>query len=185
MTRENVRIMTGVENISTTFALFSGRIWSIFINVCMLQLEDKRAAMERQLISTKVQHQSLQKQHAFTKQQLQQMKVPCVGSGRVVLRRVGCDDECVGDSDPDLVPSCWLQVHIATLMQLQGARADPVQLERLQTMLCEKNTEIQNLLTKVRQMEKEEVRTVKASRGSRTSSEAIDERVYFHQRNKG
>lgn len=38
--------------------------------------------MERQLISMKVQHQSQQKQHAFTKQQLQQMKVPCV-----VLRR--------------------------------------------------------------------------------------------------
>lgn len=56
------------------------------------------------------------------------------------------------------------QVHIATLMQLQGARADPVQLERLQTMLCEKNTEIQNLLTKVRQMEKEEVRTETTAR---------------------
>lgn len=54
--------------------------------------------------------------------------------------------------------SLLVQVHIATLMQLQGARADPVQLERLQNMLCEKNTEIQNLLTKVRQMEKEEVR---------------------------
>lgn len=53
-------------------------------------------------------------------------------------------------------------------MQLQGARADPVQLERLQTMLCEKNTEIQNLLTKVRQMEKEEVRPGE-----------VDERVYF------
>lgn len=60
--------------------------------------------------------------------------------------------------------SLLVQVHIATLMQLQGARADPVQLERLQTMLCEKNTEIQNLLTKVRQMEKEEVRTETTTR---------------------
>lgn len=41
-----------------------------------LQLEDKRAEMERQLISMKVQYQSLQKQHAFSKQQLQRMKVP-------------------------------------------------------------------------------------------------------------
>lgn len=57
-----------------------------------------------------------------------------------------------------------VQVHIATLIQLQGARADPIQLERLQTMLCEKNTEIQNLLTKVRQMEKEEVRTETTTR---------------------
>lgn len=59
--------------------------------------------------------------------------------------------------------SLLVQVHIATLMQLQGSRADPVQLERLQTMLCEKNTEIQNLLIKVRQMEKE-VRTETTTR---------------------
>lgn len=48
--------------------------------VCLLfvsQLEDKRAEMERQLISMKVQYQSLQKQHAFSKQQLQRMKVLC------------------------------------------------------------------------------------------------------------
>lgn len=89
-------------------------------NSLFAELEDKRADMERQLISMKVQHQSLLKQQVFTKQQLQQMKV-----------------------------------HIATLMQLQGARADPVQLERLQAMLCEKNAEIQNLMTKLRHMEKE------------------------------
>lgn len=47
----------------------------------VLQLEDKRAAMERQLISMKVQYQSLQKQHAFSKQQLQRMKVLCVVEG--------------------------------------------------------------------------------------------------------
>jgi len=46
--------------------------------VCVLQLEDKRAAMERQLIGMKVQHLSLQKQHAFSKQQLQRMKVCAV-----------------------------------------------------------------------------------------------------------
>lgn len=46
-----------------------------------LQLEDKRAEMERQLISMKVQYQSLQKQHAFSKQQLQRMKVLCVVKG--------------------------------------------------------------------------------------------------------
>lgn len=41
----------------------------------VLQLEDKRAEMERQLISMKVQYQSLQKVHAFNKQQMQRMKV--------------------------------------------------------------------------------------------------------------
>lgn len=43
-----------------------------------MQLEDKRAEMERQLISMKVQYVSLQKQNAFSKQQLQRMKVLCV-----------------------------------------------------------------------------------------------------------
>lgn len=49
--------------------------------MCLLfvfQLEDKRAEMERQLISMKVQYQSLQKQYTFSKQQLQRMKVLCV-----------------------------------------------------------------------------------------------------------
>lgn len=52
-----------------------------FFSIVTLQLEDKRAEMERQLISMKVQYQSLQKQHAFSKQQLQRMKVLC-GDGK-------------------------------------------------------------------------------------------------------
>ncbi|AWP12594.1 putative protein Spindly-like isoform 2 [Scophthalmus maximus] len=91
-------------------------------NSLFAELEDKRAAMERQLISMKVQYQSLQKQHSFSKQQLQRMKV-----------------------------------QIATLMQLQGSRADPAQLERLQSMLSEKNGEIQNLMTKLQRLEKVEM----------------------------
>ncbi|XP_034036783.1 protein Spindly [Thalassophryne amazonica] len=91
-------------------------------NSLFAELEDKRAEMERQLISMKVQYQSLQKQYAFSKQQLQRMKV-----------------------------------QIATLMQLQGARADPAQLERLQAMLSEKNGEIQNLMIKVQRLEKVEM----------------------------
>ncbi|XP_008298421.1 protein Spindly isoform X2 [Stegastes partitus] len=91
-------------------------------NSLFAELEDKRAAMERQLISVKVQHQSLQKIHAFSKQQMQRMKV-----------------------------------QIATLMQLQGSRADPAQLERLQAMLSEKNGEIQSLMTKLQRLEKVEM----------------------------
>ncbi|XP_043982619.1 protein Spindly [Gambusia affinis] len=90
-------------------------------NSLFAELEDKRAAMERQLISMKVQHQSLQKMHTFSKQQMQRMKV-----------------------------------QIATLMQLQGSRADPAQLERLQSMLSEKNAEIQSLMTKLQRLEKME-----------------------------
>ncbi|XP_030595648.1 protein Spindly [Archocentrus centrarchus] len=91
-------------------------------NSLFAELEDKRAEMERQLISMKVQYQSLQKIHAFSKQQMQRMKV-----------------------------------QIATLMQLQGSRADPAQLERLQSMLSEKNGEIQNLMTKLQRLEKVEM----------------------------
>lgn len=57
-----------------------------------------------------------------------------------------------------MFPSCLiLQVQIATLMQLQGSRADPAQLERLQSMLSEKNSEIQALMIKLRRLEKVEV----------------------------
>ncbi|XP_064185492.1 protein Spindly [Anguilla rostrata] len=91
-------------------------------NSLFSELEDKRAEMERQLISMKVQHQSLQKQHAFSKQQLHRMKV-----------------------------------QIATLMQLQGSRADPGQLERLQSMLSEKNSEMEALMIKLRRLEKVEM----------------------------
>lgn len=43
-------------------------------------------------------------------------------------------------------------------MQLQGSRADSAQVERLQSMLSEKNGEIQNLMVKLQRLEKVEVR---------------------------
>lgn len=52
----------------------------------------------------------------------------------------------------------WVQVQIATLMQLQGSRADYAQQERLMSMLSEKNGEIQNLIAKLQRLEKVEVR---------------------------
>ncbi|XP_054453555.1 protein Spindly [Anoplopoma fimbria] len=90
-------------------------------NSLFAELEDRRAQMERQLISMRVQYHSLQKQHAFSKQHLQRMKA-----------------------------------QIASLMQLQCSRADPAQMERLQSMLFEKNGEIQNLITKLQRLEKVE-----------------------------
>ncbi|XP_039976394.1 protein Spindly isoform X2 [Xiphias gladius] len=107
-------------------------------NSLFAELEDKRAEMERQLISMKVQCQSLQKQHTFSKQQLQRMKV-----------------------------------QIATLMQLQGSRADPAQLERLQSMLSEKNGEIQNLMTKLQRLEKVEM-ILKSQPANPTPAESSD-----------
>uniref|UniRef100_A0AAV2MK60 Protein Spindly n=1 Tax=Knipowitschia caucasica TaxID=637954 RepID=A0AAV2MK60_KNICA len=107
-------------------------------NSLFAELEDKRAEMEKQLICMKVQYQSLQKQYAFSKQQMQRLKV-----------------------------------QIATLMQLQGSRADPAQLERLQSMVSEKNGEIQNLMSKLQRLEKVEM-MVKAQTPNSAPGEGIE-----------
>ncbi|XP_042195367.1 protein Spindly isoform X1 [Callorhinchus milii] len=91
-------------------------------NSLFAEVEDRRAMMERQLIGMRVQYQSLQKQHAFSRQQLHRMKM-----------------------------------QIATLLQLKGSHSDPGQLERLQSMLAQKNNEIQALLVKLRRLEKQEM----------------------------
>ncbi|NWV70303.1 SPDLY protein, partial [Malurus elegans] len=88
-------------------------------NSLFAEVEDRRAEMERQLISVKIKYQSLQKQHAFSREQLQRMKL-----------------------------------QMATLLQLKGSQAEFDQLERLQSMLEQKNGEIEDLLMKVRQLEK-------------------------------
>ncbi|OCT87812.1 hypothetical protein XELAEV_18021511mg [Xenopus laevis] len=88
-------------------------------NSLFAEVEDRRSEMERQLISMKVQFQSLQKQHAFSRQQMHRMKI-----------------------------------QIATLLQLKGSHSDPEQLERLQAMVAQKNSEIETLVMKVRQLEK-------------------------------
>ncbi|XP_038270051.1 protein Spindly isoform X2 [Dermochelys coriacea] len=88
-------------------------------NSLFAEVEDRRAEMERQLISVKVKYQSLQKQHAFTREQLQRMKL-----------------------------------QMATLLQMKGSQAELEQLERLQSMLEQKNGEIEDLLMKMRQLEK-------------------------------
>lgn len=66
-----------------------------------------------------------------------------------------------------------MKVQIATLMQLQGSRADPAQLERLQSMLSEKNGEIQNLMTKLQKLEKVEM-MLKAESANPAPSECAD-----------
>ncbi|KAM9373404.1 protein Spindly [Phaethornis superciliosus] len=88
-------------------------------NSLFAEVEDRRAEMERQLISVKIKYQSLQKQHAFTREQLQRMKL-----------------------------------QMATLLQMKGSQAEFEQLERLQSMLEQKNGEIEDLLMKVRHLEK-------------------------------
>uniref|UniRef100_A0A8C8RV28 Protein Spindly n=1 Tax=Pelusios castaneus TaxID=367368 RepID=A0A8C8RV28_9SAUR len=113
-------------------------------NSLFAEVEDRRAEMERQLISVKVKYQSLQKQHAFTREQLQRMKL-----------------------------------QMATLLQMKGSQAELEQLERLQSMLEQKNGEIEDLLMKVRQLEKfknlyENMEESKPSSGSSRGGELED-----------
>ncbi|XP_078065997.1 protein Spindly isoform X2 [Mustelus asterias] len=91
-------------------------------NSLFSEVEDRRAMMERQLIGLRIQYQSLQKQHAFSRQQLHRMKM-----------------------------------QIATMLQIKGLQSDPGQLERLQSMLAQKNNEIQALVVKLRRLEKMEI----------------------------
>ncbi|XP_073676435.1 protein Spindly isoform X2 [Garra rufa] len=72
-----------------------------------------------------------------------------------------------------------MKMQIATLMQLQGNRADPAQLERLQFMLSDKNNEIESLMMKVRELEKEKM-TVKDQHPPAPSKEGelMDETYY-------
>ncbi|XP_036607173.1 protein Spindly isoform X1 [Trichosurus vulpecula] len=88
-------------------------------NSLFAEVEDRRAEMERQLISMKVKYQSLQKQHSFNREQMQRMKL-----------------------------------QIATLLQMKGSQTEFEQLERLQAMLEQKNGEVENLLVKIKQLEK-------------------------------
>uniref|UniRef100_A0A672JW08 Protein Spindly n=1 Tax=Sinocyclocheilus grahami TaxID=75366 RepID=A0A672JW08_SINGR len=75
-----------------------------------------------------------------------------------------------------------MKMQIATLMQLQGNRADPAQLERLQFMLSDKNNEIESLMMKVRELEKAKVSlmTVKDQHPPAPSKEGevMDETYY-------
>ncbi|XP_066472702.1 protein Spindly [Tiliqua scincoides] len=97
-------------------------------NSLFAEVEDRRAEMERQLISVKVKYQLLQKQHTFTREQLQRIKL-----------------------------------QMATLLRMKGSHGEHDQLERLQNMLQQKNGEIEELLMKVKQLEK----SMKVSENSR------------------
>ncbi|XP_017553794.1 protein Spindly isoform X1 [Pygocentrus nattereri] len=72
-----------------------------------------------------------------------------------------------------------MKVQISNLMQLQGVRADPAQLERLQFMLSEKNSEIETLMRKVQQLEKVEMTLEdQSSTGTSKPNEFVDETYY-------
>ncbi|XP_072256908.1 protein Spindly isoform X3 [Pyxicephalus adspersus] len=113
-------------------------------NSLFAEVEDRRAEMERQLISMKVQYQSLQKQHAFSRQQMHRMKV-----------------------------------QIATLLQLKGSQMDPDQMERLQSMVEQKNSEIEKLLAKVRHLEKNQQQNCENTRKMDSHAVLQNDDVYY------
>ncbi|XP_065500052.1 protein Spindly isoform X1 [Caloenas nicobarica] len=115
-------------------------------NSLFAEVEDRRAEMERQLISVKIKYQSLQKQHAFTREQWQRMKL-----------------------------------QMATLLQIKGSQAEFEQLERLQSMLEQKNGEVEDLLRKVRQLEKFKTlyENMEESRASSSSKGGESEDGYY------
>nr|XP_033778488.1 protein Spindly isoform X2 [Geotrypetes seraphini] len=88
-------------------------------NSLFAEVEDRREKMERHLKKMKAQYQSLQKQHAFSRQECQRMKV-----------------------------------QIASLLRMKSSQANREQLERLQFMVAQKNSEIEDLILQVRQLEK-------------------------------
>ncbi|XP_054833607.1 protein Spindly [Eublepharis macularius] len=91
-------------------------------NSLFAEVEDRRAEMERQLISAKVKYQLLQKQYTFNREHLQRMKL-----------------------------------QMATLLRMKGSQGEHDQLERLQNMLQQKNGEIEELILRVKQLEKSKV----------------------------
>ncbi|KAM6322307.1 protein Spindly isoform 2-T3 [Podargus strigoides] len=115
-------------------------------NSLFAEVEDRRAEMERQLISVKIKYQSLQSQHAFTREQFQRMKL-----------------------------------QMAALLQLKGSQAEFEQLERLQSMLEQKNGEIEDLLMQVRQLEKFKTlhENMEGSRASSSSKGEESEDGYY------
>ncbi|KAK1804473.1 hypothetical protein P4O66_020485, partial [Electrophorus voltai] len=71
-----------------------------------------------------------------------------------------------------------MKVQISNLMQLHGSRADPAQLERLQFMLSEKNSEIESLNRKVQKLEKLEITKEQTSAGPSKTAGFVDETYY-------
>ncbi|XP_018428698.1 PREDICTED: protein Spindly, partial [Nanorana parkeri] len=113
-------------------------------NSLFAEVEDRRAEMERQLISMKVQYQSLQQQHAFSRQQMHRMKVQNI-----------------------------------TLLQLKGSHLDPDQMERLQSMVEQKNSEIEKLLVKLRHLEKNQQQNCENTANLNTHAFLQNDDVYY------
>ncbi|XP_054697889.1 protein Spindly isoform X3 [Grus americana] len=77
--------------------------------------------------------------------------------------------------------SLFAELQMATLLQMKGSQAEFEQLERLQSMLEQKNGEIEDLLMKVRQLEKFKTlyESMEESRASSSSKGGESEDGYY------
>nr|XP_009688550.1 PREDICTED: protein Spindly isoform X2 [Struthio camelus australis] len=77
--------------------------------------------------------------------------------------------------------SLFAELQMATLLQMKGSQAEFEQLERLQSMLEQKNGEIEDLLMKVRQLEKFKIlyENTEESRASTSSRGGESEDGYY------
>ncbi|MEQ2188190.1 hypothetical protein GOODEAATRI_012482 [Goodea atripinnis] len=110
------------------------------VQLKVMELENIKVELEQTLQECHYREQQLELSNSSLQRQLE----------RITEEKEDREKEAV---------SWFNSLEIATLMQLQGSRADPAQLERLQSMLSEKNGEIQNLMTKLQRLEKMEVST--------------------------
>ncbi|XP_073445575.1 protein Spindly isoform X8 [Dendrobates tinctorius] len=101
------------------------------------ELESSKARLEEEINELHYRQQQLVLTNGKQSRQLESLK----------LEKEEREKEAVGYFNA-------LEVQIATLLQLKGSHIDPEQLERLQSMVAQKNTEVEKLLVKVRQLEK-------------------------------
>ncbi|XP_077122196.1 protein Spindly isoform X5 [Ranitomeya variabilis] len=100
------------------------------------ELESSKAQLEEEINQLHYRQQQLVLNNGKQSRQLESLK----------LEKEELEKDAVGYFNA-------LEVQIATLLQLKGSRIDPEQLERLQSMVAQKNTEVEKLLVKVRQLE--------------------------------
>ncbi|XP_039557678.1 protein Spindly isoform X3 [Passer montanus] len=140
--------------------------------------EHVHETMSSEMLSLQIELTELQSQKANDKEKLNELQcskeqLELVTSNlRNQLERLQGEKE---EREKEVVFYCnALELQMATLLQLKGSQAEFDQLERLQSMLEQKNGEIKDLLMQVRQLEKfkslyenmEESRPANGVRGS-------------------
>ncbi|XP_068273324.1 protein Spindly isoform X2 [Nyctibius grandis] len=134
------------------------------LQVELTELESVKASLEEKL-------NELQ----YSKEQLELVN----SNLRNQLERLQAEKE---EREKEVVSYCnALELQMATLLQMKGSQEEFEQLERLQSMLEQKNGEIEDLLMKVRQLEKFKAlyENMEESKASSSSKEGESEDGYY------